>query len=345
MPSESFYRAILNQFRLEYLACDIQHRVYDYSPGVVSYINQRAGPLRGRRLEDLLDELADAEGDLVAVQKGEMPFLRVEKTHHTLAGGESVYITVTVAPFATGLLAMLVDVTAEAELQQRVTQQRNELDLLAGRLAAAHAQLDNLLHRFIPSTVADQAIANPQSVHPGGVRQEVSVLFADLRGFTQLAEQTSPEDTLATMNSCFNILGQIVQYQGGTICLYFGDMIMALFNAPLVQPDHAQRAVAAGLEMISSLECCEQHKICFSVGVNSGMAVVGYLGHDERIDYTAVGEAVNIAARLSTYAEVGQVLIGSRTYDAVKDHFQADPLGPIQLKGMQSPVRAFNVRA
>lgn len=349
MPSEAIFREVLSQQGIEYAACDAERRVYDYSHGLVRLVNPLSGPVRGRRLEALFDELAEMERTVDQVRDWELPSFIIEKVFRQLTDGRQVYLTFSIFPYAPGVILMVRDVTTEGELEQRVTQQRNELDLLTGQLAVANARLDNLLHRFMPAAVADQAISNPDSVRPGGERRVATVLFADVRGFTSLAEITQPEEIMHLLNEHFSLVGGILNAHGGTINQYSGDMVMAIFNAPRDLPGHALQAVQAGLEIQQVLSLLRQQTVLqedwpvfdFGIGINTGLTVAGYLGCEGRFDYTAIGNTTNIAARLASQAEGGQVLIGARTWELVQEKVKTRAIGTQTLRGVASPQEIY----
>jgi adenylate cyclase len=213
------------------------------------------------------------------------------------------------------------------------------------------ARLEKLLQQFIPRAVADQAIANPAGVQLGGQKREVTALFADIRGFTPLSEVWGPDSLMDILNRHFDIVGPILTGYGGTITQFSGDMIMALFNAPAYQPDHALRAVQAGLAMQVALARWQEESYGlsyaaeFGIGINTGPAVVGYLGFQERLDYTAIGEAINIAARLSGMAQGCEILLGPQTYQAVHSSICTEMVGPLRLKGKIAPITTYRALA
>ena len=183
----------------------------------------------------------------------------------------------------------------------------------------------------------------------GGEQRTVSVLFADVRGYTLLAEMMEPEEVMNVLNRRFQIAGSLIAEYGGTISQYAGDQIMSIFNAPDDQPDHALRAVSAALDTRAALLELDRHLVSggqaspllFGIGVNTGPAVVGYLGFEDRFDYTAIGDAVNVAARLSGAANANEVLMGPQTYETVRGFIQTQPVGPVQLKGRSGPIMAY----
>ena len=213
------------------------------------------------------------------------------------------------------------------------------------------ARLEKLLQQFVPKAVADQAIANPDEVRLGGQKREVTVLFADIRGFTPLSEVWGPDSLMDILNRHFEIVGHILTEHGGAITQFSGDMIMALFNAPAEQPDHPLRAVRAGLAMQAALARWQEESYGlsyaaeFGIGINTGAAVVGYLGFEQRLDYTAIGEAINIAARLSGMAQGSEILLGPQTYQAVHSSIHTEMVGPLRLKGKIAPITTYRALA
>ncbi|MFN3763475.1 MAG: adenylate/guanylate cyclase domain-containing protein, partial [Anaerolineae bacterium] len=249
-----------------------------------------------------------------------------------------------VFPWPPGLLLAVTDTTEEALLLQRLTQERNEVALLQRHLQEANQRLNILLHRFASPSVAQQLLAQHGLPRPGGERRTVTALFVDMRGFTGTAEQMAPEAVMDLLNRHFDLFSRTVIRYEGTISHYAGDMMMVLFNAPQDQPDHALRAVQAGLEIHRSVRECSLAEGCsYGLGINTGPAMAGYLGFEERFIYTVVGDAVNVAARLSSTAMPGQILIGPQTYQMVRDHIRVNPIGPLRLKGKRTPVLAYEV--
>lgn len=215
-------------------------------------------------------------------------------------------------------------------------------------LRESETKLNYLIRRFVPSAVADQIMASPQAVELGGERRVVSVLFADIRGYTSLTETLEPPALLDVLNEYYGIIGRVILKYGGTINQYAGDMIMASFNAPNAQPDHAARAIQAALEAQTQLEAARAHQtasidVHFGMGVNTGVVVVGYVGFEDRFDYATLGETTNIAFRFSSMAEAGQVLTGADTLTEVGKQVQVRSLGPLALKGRTSPLPVFVV--
>jgi class 3 adenylate cyclase/tetratricopeptide (TPR) repeat protein len=179
-----------------------------------------------------------------------------------------------------------------------------------------------------------------------GERREVTILFADVSGFTGLSEALDPEQVHSLMEGCFALLGERIQRYGGTITQYAGDATMALFGAPVAQEEHAVRAAHAALDIQEALagyalEVERRLGIEFRmrVGLNTGLAVVGRMGHGARTEYTALGDTVNLAARLEQIAGPGEVYASERTRRAAGDAFEWEDLGARMVRGRAGPVR------
>jgi class 3 adenylate cyclase/tetratricopeptide (TPR) repeat protein len=183
-----------------------------------------------------------------------------------------------------------------------------------------------------------------------GERKQITVMFADVAGFTSLSEQLDPEETHAIMRHCFDImLDEVHQYEG-TVSQFLGDGLLALFGAPIAHEDHAQRAVRAGLGIQAALqeyqrELKESRGIDFRmrIGLNSGPVVVGSVATDLKMEYTAVGDTVNLAQRMESMAEPGTVLISEHTHRLVEGYFHTRDLGEQPVKGKALPVRVYEV--
>ncbi len=182
-----------------------------------------------------------------------------------------------------------------------------------------------------------------------GERRQVTVLFADVAGFTALAERLDPEDVHRIINRCFELITAEVHRFEGTINQYTGDGVMALFGAPIAHEDSPRRAAHAALGIQGAvrdygkqLQAERGVTVQMRIGLNTGLVVVGSIGDDLRMDYTAVGDTTNLAARMQTAARPGSVLVTEATHNAIQGYFETLDLGELPVKG-HSPVRAFEV--
>jgi class 3 adenylate cyclase len=211
-------------------------------------------------------------------------------------------------------------------------------------VADLHRRIDRLFRQYLSPDVAQALVDDPDRAELGGEVAEVSVLFADLRGYTPFSERTAPADVVAMLNASFGAAVPAVFAEGGTIVQFVGDALMAIFNAPLRQGDHAARACRAGLALQASMSAIEgDDRPRFRVGINTGPALVGNIGSPELRNFSALGDTTNVAARLQTYAQPGTVVIGDRTYDLVRDLAKVRQLGDLDLKGKSVPTRAFEL--
>ena len=207
------------------------------------------------------------------------------------------------------------------------------------------------LARYSSPGVVEQIIARANSNDGEMIseQRQVTVLFADLSDFTPMAEGMEPAEVARVLNGAFELLTDAVFAYDGTLDKYMGDAVMAIFSAPLSQPDHAERAIRAALRMQQLLDEFnrlrpECKSLRMRIGINSGTAVAGDIGSPVRKDYTVIGDMVNVASRLeSSVAEPGQIVIGPATYELVKDAFVCQPLPELRLKGKQQVVRPYLV--
>lgn len=210
--------------------------------------------------------------------------------------------------------------------------------------ARLYHQLDGLFRSYMSPDVATALLADPAQAGLGGEITEVTVLMADLRGFTPFAERTSPDAVVAMLNTYYGAAVPVVLDAGGTVVQFVGDAMMAIFNAPVQQPDHALRAARAGLrlhEAIAAAAAGHDDWPRFRVGINTGPALVGNIGADQMRNFTAIGDTTNLAARLEGLAEPGQVVIGPGTRDCLWDDAVVSDRGSVAVKGKRDPVPVF----
>ena len=203
---------------------------------------------------------------------------------------------------------------------------------------------------YTPRHLAEKILTSRSALE--GERKQVTVLFVDVSGFTSLSERLDPEDVHRLMTRAFELMLEAVHRYEGTVNQFLGDGIMALFGAPIAHEDHAQRAVHAALGIRKALEGYQEELqrkrgITFQArqGLNTGLVVVGSIGTDLRMDYTAVGDTTNIAARLQQTADRGRVLVSEATHRLVEGYFHTRSLGELELKGKAEPVRAWEIIA
>jgi class 3 adenylate cyclase/pimeloyl-ACP methyl ester carboxylesterase len=204
------------------------------------------------------------------------------------------------------------------------------------------------LQSYTPAHLIEKILGSRSAIE--GERKQVTVLFVDVSGFTTLSEKLDPEEVYRIMDRAFEYMLDEVHRYEGTVNQFLGDGIMALFGAPITHEDHPVRAVHAALGMQRALatyrdQLMAKRGINFQVrmGLNTGAVVVGKIGDNLRMDYTAVGDTTNLAARLEKLAEPGEILVGETTAKTVEPYFRLEPLGDVAVKGKTEPTQPFRV--
>ncbi len=221
--------------------------------------------------------------------------------------------------------------------------------LPTGSLSAFPDYANRSPREYTPPFLLEKILVNRNALE--GERKHVSVFFADVTGFTTLSETLDPEDVHDIMDGCFEILGQEIHGAGGTINQYTGDGVMALFGAPVAYEDHINRACHAALRIQRRLkgyarEIKSRFNLLFQmrIGINAGTVVVGAIGDNLRMDYTAVGDTTNLAARLEALAPPGGILVSSPVKEAAQDFFLFHKEGEFKIKGKMAPVTVFSLQ-
>ncbi|HMG36270.1 MAG TPA: adenylate/guanylate cyclase domain-containing protein [Blastocatellia bacterium] len=241
----------------------------------------------------------------------------------------------------------------------------DDLDLLNAVAAEASIAVDNArthdrlvreelarakYRRFMPPHVVDEILANPETLALGGTNSLVTVLFSDVRGFTSMSETMAPQAVVRVLNEYFAEMTPIVFGNRGLLDKYMGDGLMALFGVPYDDVDSAISAVTCAIEMQWRMSTVNEGlkgaglpEIAIGIGINTGTATVGYIGSEERTDYTAIGDAVNLGARLEKRAEADQIIISRATLEAIGDRFPVKPCYEIMVKGKRDAVQIYEV--
>lgn len=237
-----------------------------------------------------------------------------------------------------GVLADAMN-TAAVDLRTHEARLRDELAIRAD------------LGRYLPGELVEQIVARDSDIRLGGARCEVTVLFADVCGFTPLSEHLPPEEIVTALNELFTVMTEIVFRHRGTVDKFIGDCVMAFWGAPTPQEDHAARALRAAVEMRAAVQARQARwrslvgmDLALSIGLNSGDAVVGNVGSENRMAYTAIGDTVNVAARLQGRALPMQILAAAETRrQAGAAGFDFEDLGDNRVKGRRKTVKTFTV--
>jgi class 3 adenylate cyclase len=212
----------------------------------------------------------------------------------------------------------------------------------------AEPTIRSAFERYVAPEVVRRLLDDPDEVQLGGALQTITVLFADLRGYSSLAETLPPCELISVLNGHLSVAAGAILAHEGTISQFAGDQVMAIFNAPCPQPDHAPRAARAALRLRRDLaryhaDLDEEFRMSVGMGIVSGEAVVGNIGALEFLHYTAVGDTVNLAKRLEELALGGEILMAASTASALDGlaHYEPRGLAPIRGRSERVPVYAL----
>ncbi|MGO9145799.1 MAG: adenylate/guanylate cyclase domain-containing protein [Desulfomonilia bacterium] len=187
-----------------------------------------------------------------------------------------------------------------------------------------------------------------ENIHNESDRRLVTVMFADISGFTAMSEKMDPEEVTEVMKDCFSMMGKCIEEHGGAIDKFMGDCVMVLFGAPMAQEDAPHRALNTALEIRTRLQKFNEDKrlsipLNIHIGINTGPVIAGMMGSDKRQDFTVMGDTVNLASRMESTAETGDILVAEDTYRLTEGYFDFEPIGGVKVKGKEQPVKAYKV--
>jgi class 3 adenylate cyclase len=272
-----------------------------------------------------------------------------------LEAGADEYLTKPVDQ--TSLVARVKSMLRVKELHDKVAAQAADLakwnKALEQRVADQLSQIERAgrLRRFLAPQIAEIVLNEGNEHLLDSHRRDVTVVFGDLRGFTAFAETAEPEEVMGILREYHSNLGPLVHKYEGTIERFIGDGFLVLFNDPLPCPDPPVRAIRMAIEMRACMARLAEawrkhgHELGFAIGIARGYATLGRIGFEGRSDYSAIGTVVNIAARLCSQAEAGQILIDPKAYAAVETQVDVEPAGELTLKGLSRAIKAFNITA
>lgn len=312
------------------ITADVQDQITLCNRAAASILGYATAEIVGRKIEEIIPSFAnDILPHLDSVRKSEQPVVGLEFTN-TLPERGLVDWRFNLSPLkdagqkTQGVAIVLDDMTERKKLE---AQRR-------------------LLQRMVSPAVLDQI--DPNSLQIGGKKQDITILFADIRGFTAYSEKHTPEELVAVLNRYLAAAAEAVLAHEGTVDKFLGDAVMAWFNAPLPQPDHTLRAVKTSLairDAVSALhkELPPEGHLDFGVGIHYGDAVLGWIGTEKRLEYTAISDSVNTTKRIQENCARNQILISRDAYERVKDEIEARPFVPLSVKGKTQPLEAYEV--
>ncbi|MCD6579620.1 hypothetical protein J7L48_09080, partial [bacterium] len=206
------------------------------------------------------------------------------------------------------------------------------------------------LSRYLPKRIVEKIVMEPEKIHLEGERRRATLLFMDISGFTAISENLDPEEVVSTVNGFFNAMSKIIDKYDGDIDKFMGDAMLVLWGTPIAHEDDDERAVRAGMEMMAALddynmsrpkEIREKFPISMTMGINSGVVFAGNVGSEKRMEYTVMGDNVNLAARLEGMANPREIMISGETAGNLSDEILLKDLGKVPVKGKVEPVQVY----
>jgi adenylate cyclase len=204
--------------------------------------------------------------------------------------------------------------------------------------------------RLLSPNLVDQIVSGALTLDQAGASREVTMLFADIRGFTSMSERHTPEEMVETLNNYFEFMVDVLFKHGGTLDKYVGDEIIGLFGAPVELPDAPVRAVRCALDMLKALQEFNRtrasegkEELRIGIGINSGRVIAGAIGSRLSLQYTVIGDAVNMASRLCSVAKADEVIISPSTMQHCHPYVIAQQREPVQVKGKSEPIQIWNI--
>jgi PAS domain S-box-containing protein len=318
------------------ITTDVEHKITLFNRAAEQILGVQVKDVLGKTLPDALPLCPDMETVASdALDRGNATLSR-EVARHMPPRGD-LYLRLSCAP----LLDAYLCTKGATIVFEDLTERKN--------LQAEQERIRQTFGRVVAPRVRDRLLSDPSHLRLDGIRQKTTILFADISGFTPFSEKTGPEDLFKVLNYYLSLAAQTILEEEGLLDKFMGDAVLALWNVPDPQPDHALRAVRAALAIqersrqVYAPRGGPTYALKFHIGIATGDAMVGNVGTNELFNYTAVGDAVNMCQRLEGTAMPGQVLIDQGTYASLAGRIIADPLEPILLKGKSQPVVIYNL--
>ncbi len=314
------------------ITADLEERIMLCNKAAASILGRATQEMIGSDINSSLDTFAsELEPHLNHVRETDQPVIGLELSPRLAQRGQ-VDLRLSLTPLkdvsqnTQGVAIVMEDLTEKKRLE---AQRR-------------------LFERMVAPEVIE--LLNPDQLALGGKRETITILFADLRSFTSFSEATEPEELVGVLNRYLAAAADEILLEGGTIDKFMGDAVMSWFNAPMRQPDHTLRAVRAALSLRAKVlslhqEMPEDHRLTFGVGIHVGDAVLGLVGTEKRMEYTAVGDSVNTAKRIQENAAPGQILISAAAHALVEGCVVSRQIEPIFAKGKREPLHVFEILA
>jgi PAS domain S-box-containing protein len=317
------------------ITTDVAHKVTLFNQAAARILGTPMTEVVGRSLQEALPHVPDLENAACEAVENGLVALGQDVTPVTPSG--ALYLRLSYSPLydayqgTKGATIVIEDLTERRKLE------------------AEQERIRQTFGRVVAPRVRDRLLSDPSHLVLDGVSQKATILFADICGFTSFSEVTPPEALFKILNEYLSLAAEAILEAEGTLDKFIGDAVMAFWNAPDPQPDHALRAVRAALLIMERSRRAHEHMddpaccLHFRIGVATGEAVVGNVGTRQFFNYTAIGDTVNLAQRLEVNARPDQILIDQSTYSIVAKSVDVRALEPVQVKGKAQPVAVYSL--
>jgi adenylate cyclase len=313
-----------------------------------------------RRIEDEIPDVVLL--DVVMPDMDGLEVLDSIRRHHSLARlpvvmatglSASEDVTAALARGANDYVTKPFDmpvVMARVETQLHLKRASGAVESLARQLELRNAFIRRTFGRYVSTEIASQLLESPDALDIRGERRRVSILTADLRGFSHLTETLAPTEVVILLNTYLSVMSEVIEEEGGVVDDFAGDGILALFGAPIARGDEEERAVTCAIRMQQALERVNARNaerglpdVAMGIGIASGEVIVGNIGSDRRSEYTAIGSAVNLSARIESYSSGGEIWIAEETLREIQAVARVDRSREVHPKGFEKPLRIHRV--
>ena len=320
------------------ITTDLERKITLFNRAAEQFLGLEAWQVMGRRLSKALPGLGDDLDDVTASTLDDGAVILSAELMREVPKRGDVVLRLSCAPLRDAQLGTKGATLIFEDLTER------------RKLEAEQERIRQTFGRVVAPRVRDRLLADPSNLRLDGTKQVVTTLFADVSGFTSYSERHAPETVFKVLNDYLSLAAQAILEEEGTLDKFMGDAVLAIWNSPDRQEDHALRAVRAALEIMSRALAAHQdfpdpiQHMVFRVGITTGSAIIGNVGTSELFNYTAIGDAVNLAQRLQASAKPGQILLHKKTCDIVAKHVNVKKLKPLTVKGREQPAEVYELK-
>ncbi len=355
VPHKTLLKSIVSKVHLDLFIIDKQLTVVEHQGPLFSHLEKRFKQGAPISIYECIPEFAELDLPIRLFDGNLTDSITTPKLKYCSPEGNLLFLRLHIEKIEDQPLALIIveEVTDEGELEIALRKSYEEIHMLHAKMDHTSARLNRLLERFMPARVARKIIHDDEIPFPGSNSvRECTILFTDMRNFTAFAEQVTPEETVKVLNKYFDVISASIEQFEGSIIQLIGDLLMATFNVPDDQPDHALRACLAALQIQEDLQKINKldndlPKLGFGIGISTGLVTPSYIGSKNRFQFATVGDVTNVAFHLCSNANENQIIISDSTLNNLESYstlVESRPLGEMKLKRRRKPLLAFELQ-